>query len=455
MEERNGKHSIKATVGQLLNIAKTNLPLIIIACTALVLLIIVIGAVTRAIQQRIYEQQLSAATAAAEQAQQDAWVQEASALLEQASDLSRHFDYAGAAALIGTFSGNLKDCPELWEKYNQYKKLQDELVLWCDPDEIPNLSFHMLIADPQRAFKNYNSSYVTTSEFYNILQQLYANNYILVNLSDFASSSGYKGLYLPKGKKPIVLTQTGVNYYNSMVDSDGDYQADAGGSGFASKLVLDENGNITCEMVDSNGTITQGAYDLIPILESFVETHPDFSYKGAKAVIAVTGYDGIFGYRTNAGAKERLGQELYEQERKSAAGICEYLRNNGYELAYYSYNNTAYSNLTPEEIQTEMQLWKEELHPITGFTNIFVFCKNTDIGSAGKAYTDEKFDLLYAAGFRYFLGFCQDRQPWFSAHGKYVRQGRLLVSGWNMKYNPQLFSELFDPAPVLDPNRNL
>ena len=42
-----------------------------------------------------------------------------------------------------------------------------------------------------------------------------------------------------------------------------------------------------------------GKYDLVPILDRFVEEHPDFSYRGAKAILALTGYNGVLGYRTD------------------------------------------------------------------------------------------------------------------------------------------------------------
>lgn len=52
-------------------------------------------------------------------------------------------------------------------------------------------------------------------------------------------------------------------------------------------------------MTLDDGTVTTGDYDLVPILEKFCEQHPDFSYKGARAVLAFTGYEGILGYRTS------------------------------------------------------------------------------------------------------------------------------------------------------------
>ena len=39
--------------------------------------------------------------------------------------------------------------------------------------------------------------------------------------------------------------------------------------------------------------------DAVPLLNDYVKKHPDFSYKGQKAVVGLTGYEGVLGYRTN------------------------------------------------------------------------------------------------------------------------------------------------------------
>ena len=31
---------------------------------------------------------------------------------------------------------------------------------------------------------------------------------------------------------------------------------------------------------------------MVPLIDRFVEEHPDFSYRGAKGIVALTGYDG-------------------------------------------------------------------------------------------------------------------------------------------------------------------
>lgn len=50
----------------------------------------------------------------------------------------------------------------------------------------------------------------------------------------------------------------------------------------ASKLVIDENGDVKTEYVEADGSITVGDFDMVPLIDRFVEQHPDFSYRGAK-----------------------------------------------------------------------------------------------------------------------------------------------------------------------------
>ncbi|MCD8021977.1 MAG: polysaccharide deacetylase, partial [Lachnospiraceae bacterium] len=53
------------------------------------------------------------------------------------------------------------------------------------------------------------------------------------------------------------------------------------------------------EYIEDDGTVSVGDYDLVPWIDSFVDLHPDFSYHGHKGTIALTGYEGVLGYRTD------------------------------------------------------------------------------------------------------------------------------------------------------------
>ena len=85
-----------------------------------------------------------------------------------------------------------------------------------------------------------------------------------------------------------MLSQDDVSYYHYM---DGD--------GFASKLVVDSNGEVKNEYIEDDGSVSTGDYDMVPLIDTFVKEHPDFSYHGRKGILAMTGYDGILGYRTD------------------------------------------------------------------------------------------------------------------------------------------------------------
>lgn len=435
------------------------LPVIIAGAVVLLLLTFIIGSITRAIQRAQYNEQLKEASAQSESRRLEQQGQEADALLAEAAALTRHFDYEGAIKLLETFTGDTEEFPEVASAITEYTQAQADLVLWDDPGQVLNLSFQLLIADPQRAYSNatyshmFQKNFVTTEEFSRILRQLYENGYILISLEDMTTSDGPVDLYLPEDKKPLIITQTNVNYNTYLVDGDGDRVADKDGGGFASRMVLDANGNITCEMVDAQGNTVTGAFDLVPILDAFVETHPDFSYKGAKAILSLTGYDGLFGYRTNPAAEATFGTEVYEEGKSMAMQIAQRLRETGYELACYSYENISYKSSSAAKIAAEMEQWQQEVHPLLDFVNIFVFAQYEDIAGNDTDYSGEKFQVLYNAGFRYFLGFCDGGEPFYSATGNHIRMGRLLVAGGNLKANPEWFEGLFDVASVLDPNR--
>lgn len=436
------------------------LPMLIAVLAVIMILVIIIGSITRAVQRKQVAQEASIA-AAEEQARQ---FDEARSIEAAAEQLAQQYDYAGAIALIDGFSGDITAFPELTDLRAEYVTAESRMVTWDDPGSIPNLSFHTLVVDGNRAFSNaeYGNSnlnhYITTTEFENILQQLYANGYTLVSLDDFITTTvddygeeiyQTQSVRLPDGKKPLILTQTNVNYYTYLVDGDGDDIADKDGLGFASRMVVGADGKVDCEYITADGQTLTGAYDLVPILDDFIDEHPDFSYQGAKATIAVTGYDGVFGYRTNAGAEETLGADAYAQQIAAAKDIAQALTNSGYTLACYTYNNIAYGNSDASIIQTDLSLWNTEVTPIIGNVDTLVFAQSSDI-SDGTSYMGDKFNVLHNAGFRYFLGFCSDGAPWASVMDDYVRQGRILVGGSSLTENPASFTDLFDAAAILD-----
>ena len=334
-----------------------------------------------------------------------------------------------------------------------------------DLSTVPNLSFHVLIHDLSRALADtdnlagqYNRNFVTTEEFSKILDQLYKNNYVLVDMDSFVgSNTGVDGtptffpqtVYLPEGKKPVMITETMVNYFGYMIDGDSNGVADAGGDGFASRLVIDNSGDIKAEYVDANGQTQVGDYDLVPILESFIEAHPDFCYQGARATLAVCGYEGVFGYRVNNTYVPTMGQTYVDEQIALAKDLVASLRAKGYTIACYTYENLAYGEKNVNQIQADMQQWTAQITPILGEVDTLVFARTSDIGD----YSGPKFEMLTSCGIRYFIKHGED--PYAEVNNTYVRQTRLMVTGNSLAWKASMFTDdgLFDPITVLDPAR--
>lgn len=442
------------------------LPALIAGVALLFIIITVIGAIIQSGMRSDIAEQQAMEQAAAEQAQREKLSIEAAKLLSQANSYASQYYYDLALSTLDSFSGDIADFPQLADAQQRFLNTKASLVAWDDPGKITNLSFQLLIEDPVRAFadanygSSYNRNFVTTDEFRIILDQLYENGYVLVSIGDIVETVtsensvtfAPKTVYLPEGKKPLVITQTHVNYNIFMTDGDGDKLPDKDGAGFASKLVLDEANNLVNEYVDRDGNVQTGDYDLIPILNSFIKANPNFSYQGAKAVIAVTGYDGLFGYRTNPGAKNWLPNDAYEQEVANAQKIAEALRNDGFEIACYTYENVGYGYSSVTQMQADLKRWNDEVVPLLGAIDILAFAQVSDIAEQGD-YSGEKYDVLYDSGFRYFLGFSEAGAPWATVSSNYFRHGRILVTGSNMKYNSHWFNGLFDPVQVLSSTR--
>ena len=445
------------------------IPVIVIAATVLLCSIFILTAIIRAGINHINHQKEVAASIAAQEELKRQHDELASTLLLQAESQAKNYAYDDAIATIDSFTGDITSYPALLEKRAEFENLKSKLVLWNDPSQVVNLSFQILIADSGRAYKDrtysgaYNRNFVTINEFPRILDQLYANNYMLVKLDDVYAATvdangnttyTAKDLYLPAGKKPLIITQTQINYYFYMTDGNGDKIPDAKGAGFASKLIVDENGNLTNTYIDASGNELQGAYDMVPLLEQFIQAHPDFSYRGARAVLAVTGSDGIFGYRTYDGAAATFGQEAYDKEVEGAKQLVAALRKAGYEIACYTYGNKGYGYMSVNDIRADLKKWNNEVAPILGDVRTFVFAQNSDIGSRNGPYNGQSYNELKENGFQIFLGFTgSDGEPWSYEGQQYVRMGRIMVSGSNIAHNSAWFEGIFDTTKVLDSNR--
>lgn len=210
-------------------------------------------------------------------------------------------------------------------------------------------------------------------------------------------------------------------YYEYMTDSDSDGKPDKGGDGFASRLLV-KDGKLTCEYVDADGQTLYGSYDLVPLLDDFLDQHPDFSYRGARATIAVTGYQGAFGYRISNDYKEKLGDEAFAQACTDARAVADALRAEGYTIASHSYGHLTYGDISPERLAGDAQKWNDQIAAVIGETDVLLYPFGSDIAGV-EAYKGAKFDTLYGLGFRYFCNVDSPSTGCRSTTGMSVRAG--------------------------------
>ena len=429
----------------------------IIVCVCLILVItFLIGSVSNAIAlKRIEDEkeqmQLSESLSAAAQAEQ-----ENQRILEQAEKLAAEYNYEDAITLLDSV-GDLTEHQDLQAKRAEYVNTMSSLVEFNNPHDIPNLSFHLLIHDMAKALQSkdyggsYNKNFVSTSEFTKILENLYRNGYVLVDFESFVGAkTDINGnaqfepvpIYLPADKKPVMITETMVNYFAYMIDPNNDGTTDH--TGFASKLIVDGNGDIKAEYVDASGQTNVGNYDLVPILEDFIKTHPDFSYRGARAILAVTGHEGVFGHRINSAVVANKGNDYWEKEVAGAKEITSALREKGYTIACYTYKNDAYAGWSVAQISADLQSWTTQITSVIGNVDTFVFAKTSNISD----YNGPAFSTMYQSGFRYFIS--NGESPMTQVNPTYVRQNRLMVTGETMQHYSSRFTGLFDCAAILE-----
>ncbi len=401
-------------------------------------------------------------------------------VLARAEALAAGYNFEEAISVLNTITGMQSRDERVSEARERYEKGDTDLVNWVDGD-IPHLCFPTLIYDTTMAFdgdgkaSGYATTMVTCKEFSSILQSLYDNNYILIDIHTIAgNTTDERGttsmealqLKLPAGKKPIVLSQDNLNYSGV-----------TNGDGIATKLVLDEEGKVKAQYTDSGGHDVVGDYDFIPILDSFIEEHPDFSFRGARGIVSVSGSEGVFGYdlpseesagaaqntpQTDAQASEGSGTlagvaNTASAENTSMAGLTEdqqqiakiskALTQEGWSIACAGWSHSYMNDQTYDQFMSQMDDWLDQVGSLTGDADILFYPYGAEV-----EYPGQKLDYLLTHGFKYLCGLWGDTD--FRELGEgYMRMTRRFVDGYTLVNAPSYFTDFFAAGDVLDSDR--
>lgn len=316
--------------------------------------------------------------------------------------------------------------------------------------KIEHLFTHCLIAYPSLAFDNnnfmkrhYDEDCLTVDEFNKILLSLYNNNYVLINMTDtYEIKDGKaikKDLYLPKGKKPLILSFDDVNYDTKKI-----------GRGMVDKIILDEDGNLaTYTNNPPDGIKISHNKEFISVLNNFINKYPSFSFNGAKGLICLTGYDGILGYRTDLVGINRV------KEIEAVKPVIKALKDNGWQFASHSYGHYHMNRISDAKFEVEINRFKDEVNSLIGETEIYVYPYGEYEISNNKGKKTKKHLMLEDAGFKVFLGVGK-RHFFGYAPFNMDKKERVLfmdrkpIDGNNLRKNHNEYKKFFDSKEVYD-----
>ena len=450
----------------------------IILVLSLILLGIVAWSVSSLIRRSSAASREKKAALEEQIAQEEARLAEKQEYIAQAAEIALGYDYDGAIELL-TSIPDYESEPDLIDEIARYTALKTTMVP-VDVTAVPHIFYHSLIVDPERAFDTtkwsadqiagINAWMTTIPEFDAITQQMYDNGYVLVRLRDLVKETvDEQGnvhftkndqLLLPAGKKAYVLSIDDWSYYHSYT-----------GQGFGDKAVLDENGDVKIQYTDAQGNVSVGDYDVIPRLNKFLEEHPDGAYKGARGLVAMTGYNGVFGYRTDAAyrTKERLDADQkewldqhpdfnWDKEVEEAKKIAEAVKASGWEFACHTWGHLSVTGKSVDTLSTDQDKWQNTVANITGPVDTIIFAHGNDIGNWHDydASSNEAYAYFKKMGYNFYCNVDASAKSWIQIRSDYVRQGRIDCDGLQMyrakaglsKIN--VFEDLFDVNSVFD-----
>ena len=379
--------------------------------------------------------------------------QSAAQTIQQAQLLAAGYDYDGAIALLEGIKDQDPSVADTIASYNDQKAR----CVAVDVTRIPHVFFHSLIND-DRAFnaelvgadrvRQNNAAMTTTAEFDAMIQDMYEAGYVMVGLDDMCIKTTDENgvvhiakndaLMLPPEKKAFVLSIDDLSYYHSY---------GIGTQGYATRMLVDENGRPKCEYTNEEGVTTIGDYDVVPRIDTFIEQHPDFSYRGARGTVAMTGYNGVFGYRTNNYYKDINDPHLdpdqiqwlqdhpdfnWEEDCANAKAVADAMKAEGWTFASHTYGHLNAESADLARLQADHERWVTVNEPILGKVDKIIFAFGADIGHVGE-YTDynEKFQYFKSQGMNIFCN-VDGNIGWTEFGDTFMRTGRVALDGFTM-----------------------
>ena len=319
--------------------------------------------------------------------------------------------------------------------------------VWYD-GEIKNIFIHSLIAYPevlQTKSKNtivtYHTDCIDYIEFENLLNELYKNNYVLVDIhKTFTTENGITKkckVKVPCGKKPVAI---GVD--------DVVYDPKKSGNGMVDRLCVDSNENIYTETLIDGKIDKKYDREFAPILENFLTLYPSFSPFGDRITINLTGFCGILGYRISD-----KNEMVRNTETEKVQTVIKTLKQLGYTFACHSYAHYHTKKVSAEFVKQDLADWQRYIEPVIGKTKVFVYpygewelATGNQISEKQKVLIDFGFKLFLGVGIYDFYGYMPLSK---NINSKILFADRKPIDGYTLIHRQNELNKLFDYKKVL------
>lgn len=201
--------------------------------------------------------------------------------------------------------------------------------------------------------QDFDDWYITRSEAVALLDELRARHCVLVSLADCVVHRGHAvvpnpELRVPRGHKPPVLSIGDLSFNRSLL-----------GKGFMDRIIIDSTGHLSSIGKDpSTGRqFKEPTNWIVGLLDGYLRAHPEFSLNGAAATLALTGYEGIMGYRTDRHERNRAAQQ------EAVKPIIALMRKRGWTFASHSYGHIDLGSkrMTREWVTDDTAKWNREV----------------------------------------------------------------------------------------------
>ena len=172
-----------------------------------------------------------------------------------------------------------------------------------------------------------------------------------------------------------------------------------------------------------------GILDAIPMLDKFVEEHPDFSPFGAKASLSLTGYCGILGYRTQTEREDQSAEHEAnrQREREAVKPIIEELKRTGWTFGSHTWGHI---NLAKKPLDTV----------------------KADTEPDGNDWTETGpiFQYLQSQGFRVFCSVGTESFSFIKKDICAVICDRLHPDGTTLRRSRERYLQFYDAKDIMD-----